>query len=75
MKGILDFFEAIKNGVVAAIEFLADFIEDVVYMVTLVGKFVAKIPEYFGWLPSSLLALVVMGFGVVVVYKILGREG
>lgn len=75
MKGIIEFFESIKDGIVAAYEFLVGLIEDIAYMVEMVGKFVAKIPSYFDWLPTEILAVVLIGFGIVVVYKILGREG
>ena len=75
MKGILDFFESIKDGIVTAYQFLVGLIEDIAYMVEMVGKFVAKIPSYFEWLPKEILAIVLVGFAIVVVYKILGREG
>lgn len=75
MQAIIDFFKAISDGVSAALGFLLSFIEDTVYVIQLTGEFVAQIPSYLGWLPSSVLAVVVSIFAVVVIYKILGREG
>lgn len=65
---ILDFFQNIGS-------FIVDFIGDILYIVKITGESVSKIPEYFSWLPSEALALVVAIFSVVVIYKILGREG
>lgn len=71
-------FEAINN----IIEFLdtiwtfvTDFLKDTFDMIKLVGESVTKIPSYFSWLPGDVVALIVALFGVVVIYKILGREG
>lgn len=75
MGGIIEFFQNIADGVVAAVQYLGDLLSDIAYMITLVGSFVAKIPNYFSWLPSTVVALIVMAFTIVVVYKILGREG
>lgn len=56
-------------------DFVISFFEDIVYIIRLTAGFVAKIPDYFSWLPSEALALVVSIFAVVVIYKVLGREG
>lgn len=68
---IIGFFEA----VFALIEFVINFIGDLIYIIMLTGEFLLKIPEYFAWLPGTLLSLVVTAFGIVVIYKVLGREG
>lgn len=73
---------SIKNYIVQIGEFLGsgfDFVigifEDIVYMIKLTGEFVADIPGYFSWLPAEAVALIVTIFGIVVIYKVLGREG
>lgn len=63
------------NVVTGLVDFVIGFIEDCVHVVILTGEFVLKIPTLFSWLPSEAVALVIMIFGVVVVYKVLGREG
>lgn len=63
-------------GVVTSlVDFIIGFVEDCVHVVKLCAEFVLKIPTLFSWLPAEALALVVLIFGVVVVYKVLGREG
>ena len=70
-NSITGFFELVFS----LVDFVIGFIEDLVYVVKLVGQFVLKIPSYFAWLPSQAVTMVVTVFGIVVVYKILGREG
>lgn len=75
MDAIIKFLQGIIDGVTAALDFLIGFIEDIVYVVKLTGEFVLNIPNYFAWLPAPVLATVVSIFGIVVIYKVLGREG
>lgn len=75
MTAIISFIEGIAAGVQAAVEFLLSMIQDVAYVVELTAKFVLQIPTYLSFLPAPVVALVVSIFAVVVIYKILGREG
>lgn len=75
MNAIVKFFEGLMDGISAAIDFLISFIEDIVYIVKITGEFVLEIPTYLAWLPGPVLAIVVTIFGVVVIYKVMGREG
>ncbi len=74
MSAIIDFFESVINAITSVIEFIINFISDTIYMITLTGKFLLQIPTYFSFLPSVLLTMLVTLFGIVVVYKILGRD-
>lgn len=58
----------------AIVNFVVDFVEDLVYAVKLVAEWIANIPDYFSWLPASLVALLVTIFAIVAIYKILGRD-
>ena len=75
MQAILDFFTNIWSVVNQLISFVIGLVEDLVYVVRLTGQFVANIPTYFSWLPPAALAILVSIFGIVVIYKIIGREG
>lgn len=75
MQTILEWFQWLGDLIVSLFKFFADTIEGLVYIVQLLGYFIAKIPDYFGWLPPEFLTIVVMVFAVAVTYKILGREG
>lgn len=75
LETIKDFFLGIAEVVTGLIDFVIGFIEDIIYVVTLCGAFVLKIPTLFSWLPAPAIAIIVIIFGIVVVYKITGREG
>lgn len=75
MQALLDFFAGLIDIIIAPIKFLISFIGDIVYVIQLTGNFVVNIPNYFGWLPSAFVSIIVSIFGVVVIYKVLGREG
>lgn len=70
-----NFFLSIGSVITGLVDFVIGFIEDIVYVVKLCTSFVAKIPSLFSWLPTEVLAIVVITFSVVVIYKIMGREG
>lgn len=75
MQAIIDFLAGIWNVVTSLIDFVIGIVEDLVYVIQLTGTFLLQIPVYFAWLPSAYITLIVTIFGVVVIYKILGREG
>lgn len=75
MDAIIGFFSGIAGLISSAVEFLIGVLGDLVYLVKLTGKAVLAIPSYFSWLPAPILALLTTIFAVVVLYKILGREG
>lgn len=75
MGALLDVLKYIGNLLVSVVDFVIGLFEDLVYMIQLLGKFLIELPFYFSWLPEKLVAMLILIFGIVVVYKILGREG
>lgn len=75
LDSIKDFFVSTGDVITGLVDFVIGFIEDLVYVVKICGKFLAKIPDFFSWLPVEIVALVVVLFSIVVIYKIMGREG
>lgn len=75
LSTIKDFIVGIGDALLSAWDFLVGLIEDIVYVIEITGKALAQIPSIFSWLPIELLGLLVLAIGVVVVYKVTGREG
>lgn len=75
MADVLEFLEGIGNAITSVIDFVVSFFQDLVYVIEVVTQTVLSIPSYFSWLPSAAIAIIVTIFGIVVIYKILGREG
>lgn len=75
MQAIIDFFNTVGSVISTVINFVVKMFSDLVMMLQLLAKFITNIPSYFGWLPSAVVAVIVTIFSIVVIYKILGREG
>jgi len=75
LASIKEYIVSIGEFFSSIFDFVIGIFEDIAYVVKLTAEFVVKIPDYFSWLPPELVALIVTIFGVVVIYKVLGREG
>lgn len=75
MQAILDFFAGFADVISGIVDFVVSLVKDILYLIEITAKFVAQIPVYFSWLPSELLTTIILIFTVVVLYKVLGREG
>lgn len=75
LETIANFFTGIADVVTSLIDFVVGIVSDLVYVVMLCNEFVQKIPLYFAWLPTPIITVIVTIFAIVVIYKILGREG
>lgn len=75
MATIKEYLISIGEFFSSIYDFILDIFRDIDYLVDLTGEFVKNIPNYFGWLPAPVLAVIVTIFTIVVLYKVLGREG
>lgn len=74
MEAIIKMLKGFISTVSSICDFIVDFFADLVYVITLLGKFVLEIPMYFSWLPGELIALVATLFSLVIIYMVLGRK-
>lgn len=74
MQAIIDFLSGIGSAILAGIDFVVSFFEDLVYIIQLTGKFLAQLPSFFSWLPAPVVSVLLTTFAIVVVYKIAGRD-
>lgn len=75
MKAVIETLKGIAQAITSAIDFLFGLIEDLFYMVKLLGQFILDIHNYLSWLPAGITAIFLTIFSIVVIYKIIGREG
>lgn len=75
MQAIIDFFNTIGNVISTVIDFVVKMFSDLVFMLKLLANFFASLPSYLSWLPSAAVSSIVLIFTIVMIYKILGREG
>lgn len=74
LNTIKDLFFSLTDILLSLWDFVISFFEDIVYVVRLCKSVVVGIPYYFAWMPGSIVALLVTIFGIVVVYKVVGRD-
>lgn len=72
---IANILQNIGNFFSTVWDFIINFFKEIVYIIQLLASVVINIPSYFTWLPSSVLALVILAIALVVIYKVVGREG
>lgn len=75
MNAILNFFEGIGNVILAVVEFVIAFFGDLVWIVQTLLWALGQIPSLISWIPGPILSVMIVTFSVVVIYKIMGREG
>lgn len=75
MQIIIDFLNGIGSAISSAFNWLVGTVQDLAYVAKMLGQFVVSIPGYFAWIPSEALVIIIIIFGVVVIYKLIGREG
>lgn len=75
MDAVISFFKGIGQAITSAFDFVVSLVSDIVYLVQITGKFLTQLPSYFSWMPAEISALLLVLFTIVVLYKILGREG
>lgn len=75
LESIMQFFEALFSPILALFDAVNTFFNDLVYVISLLTSFVIQIPDMLSFLPSATVPILIIIFDIVVIYKILGREG
>lgn len=75
MDAVISFFKGLGNAIISIFDFIISFFSDLIYVIQLLGKVVLSIPNYFSWLPDGITTMLITLFAIVVIYKVLGREG
>lgn len=75
MGEIINFFKTLIDILVAVIRFVVQLVADLGNVVQLLTQTVANLPMVLGFFPASCIGLLLAIFSVVIIYKVLGREG
>lgn len=76
MQPIIDLLASIGEGITTALDFLGGLIEDLVTMAKLLADGMLAVPQWLGmFFPAELVIPIVGVLAIVVIYKIIGREG
>ena len=75
MDAIIGFCTGIADLLGGLVDLVLGFFGDIVYLIRLTAKAVTALPSYLALLPGPATVILMWIFGVVVIYKVLGREG
>lgn len=71
---IFNAVQTLSSLAVNAWEFAVGIFEDLAYMIRLCGAFISKIPSFLGFLPASVVAIVVAGLSIILILRVGGRS-
>lgn len=74
MKAIVDFIGAIGEMIMSGLNFVVSLFQDLIYAISLFGKFIAQIPGYFSFLPSAALAVLGLMLAIALILFVVGRR-
>ena len=75
MNAIVNFLEGIGNVITSLFGFVVSFFSDLGWIINTLSWAVGIIPNLLGWIPAPILSLITLTLSVVMIYKIMGREG
>lgn len=75
MTAVINFFEGIGDVILALVDFIVSFFSDLVWIIQTLLWALTQIPSLLSWIPAPIQAVLLVTFSVVVIYKIMGREG
>lgn len=75
IEGVFNLITSLVDIVLFICNFVISTIKDLVYMAELLAEMVLQLPSYLGWLPSVVLTNFMLIISIVVIYKVIGREG
>lgn len=75
MDAIIKFFTGIGNAITSIIDFVISFFGDFLSLLQLLAIVPQYVIDSFRWIPGELLVMAGLIISIVILYKILGREG
>lgn len=76
MQPLIDLFISIGDAIKAGLDFLGGIIEDLITTAEMLAQGISVLPEWLGYFfPADIVVPLIAIFVVVIIYKILGREG
>lgn len=75
MQTLISFFSSIGDAIVTVFDFIIAFFRDFMQFLQLLVKMPEILANVLSWIPGELFVSLAILFGVVILYKVLGREG
>lgn len=73
-RAIVDGIDFIIEGFNELLAYLEIIVSDLETMISYTGYFLARVPQYLGFLPSPVVSVLILGFSISVAYLIFDRK-
>lgn len=73
-EAFVSFVQGFGNFLDNITSFIFHFYHDLVYYISLLIKAHASLPQYFAFLPSTVISILLTTFSLVIVFQVLGRQ-
>lgn len=71
----VNLLQNVLDVLLALVQFIVKLVGDLVMVITLLGQSILRLPLVLGFLPSVCVSIVMATFSIVIIYKVIGREG
>lgn len=75
MDAIIKFFTGIGDAITSIIDFIISFFSDFLTLLQILAKVPQYVSDSLRWMPPQFLTMIGLLISLVILYKILGREG
>lgn len=75
MDAVINFFTGIGNAITSVIDFVISFFSDFLSLLQLLSIVPQYVAGSLRWIPDKFLVMAGLLISIVILYKILGREG
>lgn len=75
MQAFLDSFNKTWEVFMSIIRLLTDLLSDMLFVVQTGLSYISQIPQYFVWIPVETLSVFIACITVLIVLRIVGRDG
>lgn len=75
MQGVLSFLQGFADAILSVFDFFFALFEDTITFFKLIAKMPVYVAKALSWIPAEFYVGIGVLFTIVILYKILGREG
>ena len=75
MQGVLSYLQGFADSILSVFDFFFALFEDTITFLKLIAKMPVYVAKALSWIPAEFYVGIGILFTIVILYKILGREG
>lgn len=73
MTALFDLIKGIAQFIVNIVQFVINLVSDLISIISLMTNTLVRLPVYLSFLPTAIVSLLLVSYGIVFVYKATNR--